>query len=438
MAAYAIAGSALIRACEAGRPENYPENRKNMICGTTPILRILFFNFIPPPIDRIDRIHRIDHIHHIEHILIMTFQPVFDLKRPILIAGPCSAENEDQVMAAARGLKNQGVDLFRAGIWKPRTRPGAFEGAGMPGLRWLKRVREETGIPVTTEVANAQHVYDCLKFGIDVFWIGARTTVNPFFMQEIADALEGTDIPVLVKNPVNPDYKLWVGALERLYKAGLRRIAAIHRGFSSYGDSKYRNVPRWQMAIDLMQEFPGLEVICDISHICGRRDILAETAQKAYDLNFDGLMIEVHPNPDQAWSDAAQQITPEGYCQLVQSLVRRAVTTDDPDFLARMENCRNEIDDIDEEIIHLVARRMNLVKEIGAIKKEKNVAVLQPERFRALREALQRRGEKNELSPEFIALFLEAVHQESINQQEQIINANTPRKTVPGNLWKAD
>ena len=356
----------------------------------------------------------------------MTFQPVFNLKRPILIAGPCSAETEAQVLATAHGLKDKGVDMFRAGIWKPRTRPGAFEGIGLPGLHWLRRVKQETGLRVTTEVANAQHVYDCLKFGIDVFWIGARTTVNPFSVQEIADALEGTDIPVLVKNPVNPDYKLWVGALERLHKAGLRRIAAVHRGFSSYGDSKYRNLPRWQMAIDLMQEFPGLEVICDISHICGRRDILAETAQKAYDLNFDGLMVEVHPSPDQAWSDAAQQITPERYGDMMQQLVRRAITTDDPDFLAQMENSRSLIDEIDEEIINLIANRMQRVREIGAIKKEKNVAVLQPERFRALREALQRRGEKNELSPEFIAMFLEAVHQESINQQELIINENVP------------
>lgn len=368
----------------------------------------------------------------------MTFQPVFNLKRPILIAGPCSAETEEQVLATAHGLKDQGVDLFRAGIWKPRTRPGAFEGIGMPGLRWLKRVKEETGLRVTTEVANAQHVYDCLKFGIDVFWIGARTTVNPFSVQEIADALEGTDIPVLVKNPVNPDYKLWVGALERLHKAGLRRIAAIHRGFSSYGDSKYRNLPRWQMAIDLMQEFPGLEVICDISHICGRRDILAETAQKAYDLSFDGLMVEVHPDPDQAWSDAAQQITPARYGEMMQQLVRRAVTTDDPDFLAQMENCRSAIDEIDEEIITLIAARMQLVREIGTIKKDKNIAVLQPERFRALREALQRRGEKNELSPEFIALFLEAIHQESINQQEKIINENALKQPVSNNLWIND
>lgn len=352
----------------------------------------------------------------------MDFKPVFDPKRPILVAGPCSAETEEQVLQTAQLLKDSGIQLFRAGIWKPRTRPGAFEGVGTPGLKWLKTVKETTGLPVTTEVANAQHVYDCLKYGIDVFWIGARTTVNPFSVQEIADAMAGADIPVLVKNPVNPDYKLWVGAIERLYKAGLRRIAAIHRGFSSYGDSKYRNVPRWQMAIDLKQEFPDLEVICDISHICGRRDILAETAQKAYDLDFDGIMAEVHITPDEAWSDAAQQITPARFIEMNRQLLRRNTTSTDPDYLVKIENYRSELDDLDEELINLISRRMQLVREIGAVKKQKNIAVLQPERFRAMREALNRRGSKNELSPEFIALFLEALHQESINQQERIMN----------------
>jgi chorismate mutase len=352
----------------------------------------------------------------------MSIQPIFPPERPILIAGPCSAETEEQVLTTAHGLKDKGVHLFRAGIWKPRTRPGAFEGIGVQGLPWLKRVKEETGLKVTTEVANAQHVYECLKYGIDVFWIGARTTVNPFSVQEVADAMRGTDIPVLIKNPVNPDYKLWIGAIERIYKAGIHKIAVVHRGFSTYGDSKYRNVPRWQMAIDLMQEFPGLEIICDISHICGRRDILAETAQKAFDLNFDGLMVEVHPTPDTAWSDAAQQITPERFGEMMAGLVRRRITADDPDYLARVENCRMEIDEIDEDLIQLIARRMELVREIGVVKKDRNVAVLQPERFRALREALRRRAEKNELSEEFVALFLEAVHQESINQQERIMN----------------
>lgn len=254
-----------------------------------------------------------------------SFQPVFPRqKRPVLIAGPCSAETEEQVLATARGLADKGVDLFRAGIWKPRTRPGAFEGVGSPGLQWLNRVKEETGLKVTTEVANARHVEECLKSGVDVLWIGARTTVNPFFVQEIADALAGTDVPVLVKNPVNPDTELWIGAIERLYKAGLQRVTAVHRGFSVYGQSRYRNVPYWQIPLDVAREFPGIELICDISHICGRRDILAETAREALDLYFDGLMLEVHPAPDAAWSDAAQQITPEQFGEMMQSLVGRS------------------------------------------------------------------------------------------------------------------
>ncbi|HMX40996.1 MAG TPA: bifunctional 3-deoxy-7-phosphoheptulonate synthase/chorismate mutase type II [Saprospiraceae bacterium] len=353
----------------------------------------------------------------------MLFQPIFpDFKRPVLIAGPCSAETEAQVLAVAHGLKGQQVDLFRAGIWKPRTRPGAFEGVGTPGLRWLSRVKEETGLRTTTEVANGHHVDECLQHGVDVVWIGARTTVNPFSVQEIADALAGTDMPVLLKNPVNPDYKLWVGALERLYRAGLRRIAAVHRGFSTYGDSKYRNVPRWQMPLDLMEEFPGLELICDISHICGRRDILAETAQKAYDLNFDGLMVEVHPSPDQAWSDASQQITPQQFADMNRSLLRRRLTSDDPDYQLGIEACRQQIDELDEEIIALIAQRMHMVRQIGYLKKDRNIAVYQPERWRALAEALRRRAEKNELGSEFVQMFLEAIHQEGINQQERIVN----------------
>jgi chorismate mutase len=353
----------------------------------------------------------------------MQFKPIFESDgRPVLIAGPCSAETEAQVISAARALKEQQISLFRAGIWKPRTRPGAFEGIGVSGLAWLKRVREETGLPVTTEVATAQHVHDCLEHNIDVLWIGARTTVNPFSVQEIADALAGTDTPVIVKNPVNPDYKLWIGAIERLYKAGIRRIAAIHRGFSTYGDCKYRNLPRWQMAIDLMQEFPGLEVICDVSHICGRRDILAETAQKAYDLHFDGLMVEVHPDPDNAWSDAAQQITPLQFQQMISSLKRRQASSDDPSYLASMNSLRRQIDELDEEIIQMIARRMKLVRDIGHAKKDKNIAIYQPERWRALADACRQRAEKSELSHEFVALFLEAIHQEGISQQEKIIN----------------
>lgn len=369
----------------------------------------------------------------------MDFSPVFNKKTsPVLIAGPCSAETEKQVLETAHALSNQGIDLFRAGIWKPRTRPGAFEGIGVTGLPWLRRVKQETGLRVTTEVATGQHVYESLKYGIDVFWIGARTTVNPFSVQEIADAMAGTDIPVIVKNPVNPDYKLWVGAIERLHKAGLRRIAAIHRGFSTYGDSKYRNAPRWQMAIDLMEEFPGLEIICDISHICGRRDILLETAQKAYDLNFDGLMVEVHPDPDNAWSDAAQQITPARFGEMTRALVRRSTTSEDPGYLAQIEQFRQQIDELDEEIIYLIAQRMHLVREIGYAKKEKNVAILQPERWRALSEACRHRAEKNELSREFIGLFLEAIHQEGINQQERVMNNGEIVPTVSNDLWLHD
>ncbi|RMD72542.1 MAG: 3-deoxy-7-phosphoheptulonate synthase, partial [Bacteroidetes bacterium] len=238
----------------------------------------------------------------------MQFQPVFEKsERPVLIAGPCSAETEEQVLTTAHALAAQGIDLFRSGIWKPRTRPDSFEGVGSKGLAWLRRVKEETGLRVTTEVANASHVYEALKYGVDVLWIGARTTVNPFSVQEIADALRGADIPVMVKNPINPDLKLWMGAIERLYKAGITRIAAIHRGFSYFGETRYRNVPRWQIPLELKRQFPDMQLICDNSHICGRRDMLLEVAQKALDLNFDGLMTEVHPCPDEAWSDPAQQ-----------------------------------------------------------------------------------------------------------------------------------
>ncbi len=368
----------------------------------------------------------------------MEFNPIFNTNgKPILIAGPCSAETEAQVMATAHGLKAVGIDLFRAGIWKPRTRPGAFEGIGVQGLPWLKRVKEETGLKVTTEVASAQHVYECLKYGVDVLWIGARTTVNPFSVQEIAEAMAGTDIPVMIKNPVNPDYKLWVGAIERLYKVGIRRIAAVHRGFSTYGDSKYRNIPRWQMAIDLMEEFPGLEVICDISHICGRRDILAETAQKAYDLNFNGLMTEVHPTPDEAWSDAAQQITPVRFGEMINGLIRREQHSDDPDYQMNIESFRQQIDELDEEIIHLIAQRMHLVRDIGHVKKEKNIAIFQPERWRILADACRKRAEKNELSREFVSMFLEAIHQEGINQQEQVMNIDV-KERVSTDLWIND
>jgi chorismate mutase len=254
----------------------------------------------------------------------MDIQPVFDTqKRPVLIAGPCSAETEKQVLETARALLPLQPDLFRAGIWKPRSRPNSFEGVGRAGLPWLRRVKEETGMRVCTEVAMARHITDVLSHGVDVLWIGARTTVNPFSVQELAHELQGVDVPVLVKNPITPDLQLWIGAIERLYQAGITRIAAVHRGFSHYGQSPYRNIPQWQLPIELKRQFPSLQIICDNSHICGRRDSLLDVAQRAMDLNFQGLMTEVHPTPDDAWSDAAQQITPLQYEQLLKQLVLR-------------------------------------------------------------------------------------------------------------------
>jgi chorismate mutase len=343
-----------------------------------------------------------------------------------MIAGPCSAETEEQVLESARDLKAQGITMYRAGIWKPRTRPNAFEGVGKDGLAWLNAVQRTLGIPVCIEVANAEHVEKALHYGMDALWLGARTTANPFSVQEIADALIGVDIPVMIKNPVNPDLKLWVGAFERLYKAGIKKMAAVHRGFSSYADSKYRNVPRWQVAIDLMEMLPGVEMICDVSHICGRRDILLETAQTAFDLNYDGLMVEVHPDPDRAWSDAAQQITPRQFGEITSSLRLREPSSSDPEYLSRIENCRVAIDEIDEEIVALIARRMSLVRDIGQIKKKKNISVLQSDRFRSIRETLRGRCGKNQLSEAFVEQLLEAIHQESIYQQERVMREAAP------------
>jgi chorismate mutase len=356
----------------------------------------------------------------------MTFRPIIEGKaahEPLIIAGPCSAETEAQVMRTARELSQQKVDLYRAGIWKPRTRPNAFEGVGSEGLAWLRRVKEETGMKVTTEVANTQHAYEALKYGIDVLWLGARTTVNPFSVQEVADALKGVDIPVLVKNPINPDLKLWIGAIERLYKAGITRIAAIHRGFSYHGDTKYRNVPRWQIPIDLKRQFPDLPIICDNSHICGRRDILQTVAQKAMDLNFNGLMTEVHPHPDEAWSDAEQQVTPEQYQQLMSEIIFRQPTTDDMEFLENLEHLRHEIDELDEELLNLLSHRMRLAEGIGEYKKRKNIAILQASRWNEILERSLAKGRAKGLSEEFVTVVLKAIHQESINHQARIMNS---------------
>lgn len=343
-------------------------------------------------------------------------------KKPILIAGPCSAETEEQVIQTATRLFRTGkVDVLRAGIWKPRTRPGAFEGIGTKGLPWLQKAKELTGLPVAVEVAKASHVELCLEFGIDILWVGARTTVNPFAVQEIADALKGVDIPVLLKNPINPDLALWLGGMERLQNAGLTRLGAIHRGFSSAGEKIYRNRPQWQIAIDFKTAMPELPMINDPSHITGRRDMLFKVAQKAMDLNFDGLIIESHITPDTAWSDAAQQITPEVYGQLISDLVIRDNDPKDLKEKTKLDRMRKEIDMIDEEIMNILASRMKIAREIGLYKKENNMTILQSERWKEVLSKFVSRGTQNGLGEEFITRVIKSIHDESIEQQERVI-----------------
>ena len=339
--------------------------------------------------------------------------------RPYWIAGPCSAETEAQVLETAHALKDSGIDLFRAGVWKPRTRPGDFEGNGTQALPWLRRVKEETGLKVCTEVANAHHAHEAMKYGVDVLWIGARSTTNPFSVQEIADALQGADIPVLVKNPINPDIKLWMGALERIDRAGIKRLGVVHRGFSTFGKDKYRNQPRWQLAIELKRLLPDMAFICDSSHICGSRELLYDVSQKALDLNYDGIMLEVHPRPDEAWSDSAQQITPEVYKEVKSRLQFRMATTDDADFLDSLEALRGQIDEIDDEILALLEARMQLSDGIGLYKKKNNISILQTGRWSEILDNSIAKGARKGLSAEVIAGVWKAVHQESINRQHK-------------------
>lgn len=343
-------------------------------------------------------------------------------KKPILIAGPCSAETEEQVIETAVRLAKTGkIDVLRAGIWKPRTRPGAFEGIGAKGLPWLQKAKELTGLPIAVEVAKTSHVELCLEFGVDILWIGARTTVNPFAVQEIADALRGIDIPVLLKNPINPDLALWLGGMERLQKVGLTKLGAIHRGFSSAGEKIYRNRPQWQIAIDFKTAMPEIPMINDPSHITGRRDLLHKVAQKAMDLNFDGLMIESHITPDTAWSDAAQQITPEVYGQLINDLIIREYDPKDLKEKTKLDRLRKEIDMIDEEIMGILASRMKIAREIGMYKKENNMTILQSERWKEVLSKFVERGTQNGLSEEFITRVIKSIHDESIEQQEKIM-----------------
>ena len=343
--------------------------------------------------------------------------PGVDAKRPLVIAGPCSAETEEQVMESARRLHARGIKIFRAGIWKPRTKPGGFEGIGVAGLPWLKRVQKELGMYTAVEVATAAHVRECLANGVDILWVGARTSANPFAVQEIAEALEGVDIPVLVKNPVNPDLDLWIGAIERIYNAGIRRIGAIHRGFSTYDKKIYRNLPQWHIPIELKRQIPNLPLICDPSHIGGKRELIAPLCQQAMDLNYDGLIIESHCNPDKAWSDAAQQVTPEVLDLILSTLVIRDMTQSTENLTA----LRRQIDELDNSLLELLARRMRVSEEIGIYKKEHNMPILQSQRYDEILKNRIKQAEQMGMDGEFMKTVLVAIHEESVRHQQEIM-----------------
>lgn len=345
-------------------------------------------------------------------------------KRPLIISGPCSAETEEQVLETATRLAATGkVDILRAGIWKPRTRPGSFEGIGTKGLPWLQQARKVSGLPVAVEVATGKQVEDALHFDVDVLWIGARTTVNPFSVQEVADALKGVDVPVLIKNPINPDLELWIGAVERVAKAGIKNIGLIHRGFSSYGNTEYRNAPMWHLAIEMKRRNPDMLLINDPSHICGRRDILLDVAQKAIDLDFDGLIIESHIDPDNAWSDAKQQVTPERLGEMISSIIWRKEDISSEELHAAMEKMRQQINQLDDELLLLLGQRMKVADKIGQYKKDNNITILQTNRWNAILDRAFAKGEQLGLSREFITKYFDAVHMESINHQNKIMNA---------------
>ena len=343
-------------------------------------------------------------------------------EKPLIIAGPCSAETEEQVMETARQLKELGVHLYRAGLWKPRTRPDAFEGVGKDGLPWLKRVKEELGMYTATEVANVKHVYEVLKWGIDIIWLGARTTANPFAVQEIADSLRGVDIPVLIKNPINPDVELWIGAIERVNRAGITKLAAIHRGFSIYNKTLYRNNPQWEIPIELKRLIPELPIITDPSHICGSRELLFEVSQRAMDLDFNGLIVETHCNPEQALSDAQQQLTPENLNRMLGKLVLRHADIGNNALLSTLEDLRHEIDKWDDKIMDIFDHRMAVARRIGECKKQNNITILQTSRWdELLRHRVEQAG-KIGLSEEFIIKVFRAIHEESINHQTKVMN----------------
>lgn len=342
--------------------------------------------------------------------------------RPLIISGPCSAESEEQVLTSARLLKEKHIDILRAGIWKPRTRPGAFEGIGEEGLGWMKKAKEETGLKIGTEVAKPEHVELALKYGVDVLWIGARTTVNPFSMQEIADSLKGVDVPVMIKNPINPDTGLWVGGIERIAGAGITKLAAIHRGCSTYNKSKYRNKPMWQMAIELKRLMPHMPIVNDPSHIAGKRDLILEISQKAMDLGLDGLMIESHPVPDEAWSDAAQQVTPEVLGEILAQLKIRNVSTDNVEFNESLEDLRELIDGYDRELIEALSDRFKTVEKIGEYKRDNNVTTLQMNRWDSLLANRIEMGKGLGLPEELVKVVFQNIHKESVKKQSEIMN----------------
>ncbi len=340
---------------------------------------------------------------------------------PLIIAGPCSAETEEQLLETATAIKAQGISLIRAGVWKPRTRPNSFEGVGVEALGWIAKIKKEMDVKFAVEVANAQHVYESLKYGVDVLWIGARSTVSPFIVQEIADALRGCDIPVLIKNPINPDLALWIGAFERLNQAGITKLGAIHRGFSTYQKTRYRNIPTWQIPIELKRQIPEMPMICDPSHIGGKSEMIGEISQKALDLNYDGLIIETHRDPEKAWSDARQQITPAVLGELIKKLKVRKPTSEDIDYITHLEDLRTQIDHADREMLEAIATRMNLVGQIGAVKKENNVAAFQLDRWNEVFKSRKEWAHALSVNEKFVTELFNLLHVESIKKQTEVM-----------------
>lgn len=344
------------------------------------------------------------------------------MKKPAIIAGPCSAETEEQLLDTTRRIKEQGVEIIRAGIWKPRTRPNNFEGIGEEALRWIQNVKKEIGIKFAVEVATPKHVYEAIKHNIDILWVGARSTTNPFTVQEIAEALRGADVPVLVKNPINPDLALWLGAIERISNVGVTKIGAIHRGFSSFKQTRFRNLPMWQIPLELKRELNTIPLICDPSHICGTRDFIFEVSQNAMDLDYDGLIIETHRDPENAWSDAAQQITPEVLGAMIKNLKFRTSTSKDKDFITILSELRGQIDHIDKELFEILAQRMDIVEKMGLYKKKNNVTVFQKNRWQEISESRNKWAEELGLNPEFMWDLFKLIHDASIRRQEHIMN----------------